>query len=287
MNSITTRVWIAGASGRLGSALSHRFGGNTAYKLVTSDRDVAVEDVSVVGRFADINHPDVIINCAGLTDVQACEANPEEAYKINAIGARNLATAARRIDAKFIQISTDDVFGGDEGKAFCEFDDPHPTTMYGKSKYAGEKLVRELTDKHVIVRSSWLYGVGSYDFVDRVLDTAAKEGAVHLPGDEISSPTSAEALAGFIDCLMHSREYGLFHASCDGSCSRAEYAREILRLAGKENVPVTSASENTALRPRFTLLDNMMLRITGLYQMPDWHDALSEYMSHRQTGVNK
>ena len=235
MNSITTRVWIAGASGRLGSALSHRFGGNTAYKLVTSDRDVAVEDVSVVGRFADINHPDVIINCAGLTDVQACEENPEEAYKINAIGARNLATAARRIDAKFIQISTDDVFGGDEDKAFCEFDDPHPTTMYGKSKYAGEKLVRELTDKHVIVRSSWLYGVGS----------------------------------------------------CDGSCSRAEYAREILRLAGKENVPVTSASENTALRPRFTLLDNMMLRITGLYQMPDWHDALSEYMSHRQTGVNK
>ena len=112
-------------------------------------------------------------------------------------------------------------------------------------------------------------------------------GAVHLPEDEISSPTSAEALAGFIDCLMHSREYGLFHASCDGSCSRAEYAREILRLAGKENVPVTSASENTALRPRFTLLDNMMLRITGLYQMPDWHDALSEYMSHRQTGVNK
>ena len=196
MNSITTRVWIAGASGRLGSALSHRFGGNTAYKLVTSDRDVAVEDVSVVGRFADINHPDVIINCAGLTDVQACEENPEEAYKINAIGARNLATAARRIDAKFIQISTDDVFGGDEGKAFCEFDDPHPTTMYGKSKYAGEKLVRELTDKHVIVRSSWLYGVGSYDFVDRVLDTAAKEGAVHLPEDEISSPTSAEALAG-------------------------------------------------------------------------------------------
>ena len=169
MNSITTRIWIAGASGRLGSALSHRFGGNTAYKLVTSDRDVPVEDVSVVGRFADINHPDVIINCAGLTDVRACEENPEEAYKINAIGARNLATAARRIDAKFIQISTDDVFGGDGDKAYCEFDDPQPTTIYGKSKYAGEKLVRELTDKHVIVRSSWLYGVGSYDFVDRVL----------------------------------------------------------------------------------------------------------------------
>ena len=114
-----------------------------------------------------------------------------------------------------------------------------------------------------------------------------KDGKVVLPEDEISSPTSADALAGFIECLMHTREFGLYHASCDGSCSRAEWAREILRLNGMDHIPVISAAENTELRPRFTLLDNMMLRITGLYQMPDWHDALSEYMSHRQTGVNK
>ena len=99
-----TRVWIAGAGGRLGSALYHRFSGNTDYKLVTSDRDVPIEDAREAGRFADLNHPDVIINCAGLTDVRACEEKPEEAYKINAIGARNLAVAARRIDAKLIQI---------------------------------------------------------------------------------------------------------------------------------------------------------------------------------------
>ena len=135
-----TRVWIAGAGGRLGSALYHRFSGNTDYKLVTSDRDVPIEDAREAGRFADLNHPDVIINCAGLTDVRACEEKPEEAYKINAIGARNLAVAARRIDAKLIQISTDDVFGGDDDAALCEFDDAHPTTMYGKSKYAGFPL---------------------------------------------------------------------------------------------------------------------------------------------------
>ena len=185
-----TRVWIAGAGGRLGSALYHRFSGNTDYKLVTSDRDVPIEDAREAGRFADLNHPDVIINCAGLTDVRACEEKPEEAYKINAIGARNLAVAARRIDAKLIQISTDDVFGGDDDAALCEFDDAHPTTMYGKSKYAGEKLVRELTDKHVIVRSSWLYGVGSYDFVDRVLDNAKKDGKVV----SIKDPNDATAL---------------------------------------------------------------------------------------------
>ena len=282
-----TRVWIAGAGGRLGSALYHRFSGNTDYKLVTSDRDVPIEDAREAGRFADLNHPDVIINCAGLTDVRACEEKPEEAYKINAIGARNLAVAARRIDAKLIQISTDDVFDGDDDAALCEFDDAHPTTMYGKSKYAGEKLVRELTDKHVIVRSSWLYGVGSYDFVDRVLDNAKKDGKVVLPEDEISSPTSADALAGFIECLMHTREFGLYHASCDGSCSRAEWAREILRLNGMDSIPVISAAENTELRPRFTLLDNMMLRITGLYQMPDWKTALADYFSTKKGGAHK
>lgn len=281
-----TRIWIAGAGGRLGSALYRRFSGNTDYRLVTSDRDVPVENVAEVGRFADLNHPDIIINCAGLTDVRLCEQKPEEAYKINAIGARNLATAARRLDAKLIQISTDDVFDGKADAALCEFDDTVPSTMYGKSKYAGEKLVRELTDKHVIVRSSWLYGAG-LDFVEQVLETAEKGGAIYLPEDEISSPTSADALAGFIERLMHSREFGLFHASCEGSCSRADFAREILRLAGKTDIPVTSAAENTALRPRFTLLDNMMLRITGLYEMPDWKDALRDYMTARQKGDRK
>ena len=114
-----------------------------------------------------------------------------------------------------------------------------------------------------------------------------KDGKVVLPEDEISSPTSADALAGFIECLMHTREFGLYHASCDGSCSRAEWAREILRLNGMDNIPVISAAENTELRPRFTLLDNMMLRITGLYQMPDWKTALADYFSMKKGGAHK
>lgn len=281
---VMTRVWIAGAGGRLGSALGRRFASNMAFKLLTSDRDVPVQDSKQVGRFADLNHPDVIINCAGLTDVRLCENCPEEAYKVNALGARNLAVAARRIDAKLIQISTDDVFDGTGNAALCEFDDPHPVTMYGKSKYAGEKLVRELTDKHVIVRSSWLYGAGTYDFVDRVLDAAAIGGPIRLPGDEISSPTSADALAGLIEYLITAREYGLYHASCEGWCSRADWAREIVRLAGYSGAVVEEGAAGDTLRPRFTLLDNMMMRITGIYRMPDWKDALAAYLAGRQTG---
>lgn len=281
---VINRVWIAGANGRLGSALCRRFANSTSCKVLTSDRDVPVEDGKQVGRFADLNHPDVIINCAGLTDVRRCEDCPEEAYKINALGARNLAVAARRIDAKLIQISTDDVFDGAGDAALCEFDDPHPVTMYGKSKYAGEKLVRELTDKHVIVRSSWLYGAGTYDFVDRVREAAEAGEPVRLPADEISSPTSADTLAGFIEYLITAREYGLYHASCEGRCSRADWAREILRLTGHPDAAVGEDAAGDTLRPRFTLLDNMMMRITGIYRMPDWKDALADYLAGRQTG---
>ena len=156
--------------------------------------------------------------------------------------------------------------------------------MYGKSKYAGEKLVRELTDKHVIVRSSWLYGAGADDFVDQVLQAAARGETVRLPEDEISSPTSADALAGFIEYLVGAREYGLYHASCEGACSRAEFAREILRLSGFADSVVEPAAADETLRPRFTLLDNMMMRITGIYHMPDWREALGMYLSERNAG---
>ena len=128
-----TRVWIAGAGGRLGSALYHRFSGNTDYKLVTSDRDVPIEDAREAGRFADLNHPDVIINCAGMTDVAECEKNIDEAYRVNAIGVRNVALAANDIDAKVIQISTDDVFDKESRIPYNEFDTVHPRTIYGLS----------------------------------------------------------------------------------------------------------------------------------------------------------
>ncbi|WP_283674188.1 dTDP-4-dehydrorhamnose reductase [Butyricicoccus sp. Marseille-Q5471] len=278
-----TRIWITGSSGRLGSAL-RRLLDCVECRILVSDDDVPVGDSAAVNHFADVSHPDVIINCAGLTDVHLCESDPELAYKTNALGARNLAVAARRLDAKLIQISTDDVFEGLGTKPLHEFLEPHPTTIYGKSKYAGECLVRELTDKHVIVRSSWIYGAGTNDFVDQVLAAARNGQPICLPGDEISSPTSADALADFIQKLIYTREYGVYHASCTGSCSRAEFAREILRLAGYDDVSVESTIAGETLRPRFTLLDNMMMRMTELHQMPDWKDALSVYLAGRKEG---
>lgn len=280
--SYSYTIWLTGANGRLGTALCQAYENNTDFKLIKSDKDVPVENLKEVLRFANLNRPDVIINCAGLTDDEICEKNPDDAYRINALGARNLAIAARRLDTKLIQISTDDVFGGMGDHALNEFDDPTPTTMYGKSKLAGEKLVESLTDKHVVVRSSWIYGLGTHDFVDYVLEKAANQEAIQLPLDEFSTPTSASALAGFIENIMESSEYGIFHAACEGGCSRADFAREILRITHNSEIPVVTSEKMANRKPRFTLLDNMMMRITNIYTMPHWRDELKTYLEEKK-----
>lgn len=277
--SLKTRIWITGAEGRLGSALARHFDRTTDYEILTSDRDVPVDQRSEVIRFGDLNHPDIIINCAALSDNTLCEENPDEAFRINAIGARNLAICARRIDAKLIHISTDDVFGGKIQAPRNEFEHPQPQTMYGKSKLAGEELVERLHDKHVIVRSSWIYG-SHYDYLDEILKKAKRGEKIQVAMKQYSTPTTCKALVDFITKLLDVSEYGIFHASCEGSCRRREFVEEALRLAGyKAEVEVADEDE---LRPSFSVLDNMMMRITGIYQMPDWHDDLKEYIERRR-----
>ncbi len=278
--SYQIRVWIAGASGRLGHALCEAYENNSDFKLLKSDKEVPVENLEEVLLFANMNRPNVIINCAGMTNDELCEKNPDEAYRINALGARNLAIAARRLDVKMIQISTDDVFGGQQAVAKNEFDVPQPISVYGKSKLAGEELVKSLTDKHIIVRSSWVYGVGTYDFVDYVLEKAKGQEEIELPYDSYSTPTSANALAEFVEKLIDTDEYGIFHASCEGGCSRADWAREILRTVGQSHVAVRTGNLEQ-IKPPFTLLDNMMMRLTNVYSMPEWKEELHAYLKER------
>ena len=152
--------------------------------------------------------------------------------------------------------------------------------MYGKSKLAGEDLVKSLTDKHIIVRSSWVYGIGTYDFVDFVLEKAKSQEEIELPYDSYSTPTSANALAGFVEKLIDADEYGIFHASCEGGCSRADWAREILRTVGLSHVAVRTGNVEQ-LKPPFTLLDNMMMRLTNIYTMPEWKEELHMYLKER------
>ncbi|MCQ2492185.1 MAG: dTDP-4-dehydrorhamnose reductase [Lachnospiraceae bacterium] len=278
-----TKIWITGSKGRVGRAL-RKLAKAKGYSVYTSDKDLDISVVEDVNSYVKVYRPNVIVNCAGITDLTYCEENPYEAFRINAIGARNLAAAAQSIGAKFIQVSTDDVFDGKSPNALNEFEPVNPYTVYGKSKLAGENLVRELTPKHIIVRSSWVYGSAPNCYVSKLLDRAKTESVIQIPNDQFSCPTSAAELSKCILKLIETNEYGVFHASCEGVVSRYQFARKIIEYAGLsdkvtvEPVLATAMDTGIANRSRYTILDNMMLKLTGAYEMPNWEIALAEYM---------
>ena len=159
-------IWITGAEGRLGSALVALLKKDMGIKVVGTDLDVDITDMEAVEQCMKVYRPNVVINCASISDAEYCEKNMVEAFKVNALGARNLAAASRSANAKMIHLSTDDVFSGKAAGRLTEFDMPDPQSVYGKSKFAGENYVKELNPKHLIIRSSWVYGAANDDAME-------------------------------------------------------------------------------------------------------------------------
>ena len=272
------KIWITGAEGHIGTALIDLLEGVEYQLLPTDINEVDITKIDEVTQFVHVNRPDVVINCAGLTDVQECENNVDEAYRVNAIGVRNVALAANEVNAKVIQISTDDVFDKESRIPYNEFDNVHPRTIYGKSKEAGEKILTQLLNRFVIIRSSWIYGIGR-DFVDEVLRNVGQGKTMEVPNNQYAAPTSATELAKVIRYFIDNEEYGLYHVVCPGSCSRYEFARTILEYSGKAGeLDLYPVVIEDSARPTYSVLDNMMLRLTGIEEPKDWKAALKEYL---------
>lgn len=272
------KIWIVGANGQLGRAVFNLLDSRRIEILSTDIDDVDITNLSDTLSFSDFNHPDAIINCAAFTNIDECEKNTKDAYKVNTLGARNLSVCARKIGARFVHISTEHVFDGLKGEPYNEFDTPNPISIYGKSSLEGENFVRQLVPKYFIIRTGWLYGEGK-NFVNKVLHS---KNSIKIVNDQISTPTSARELAKFIIKLINTAEYGTYHATCKGSCTAYEFVKEILKLSNKDNVEVVLASKedypNRAPRPKNSVLDNFMLNLSGLYEFPDWKDELSKYI---------
>ena len=276
------KLLITGCNGQLGRALNELYKGRSDIECINTDvAELDITNNEAVIKFVKENAPYAIINCAAHTAVDRCEDEEDLAYKINALGPRNLSIAANEIGCKMVHISTDYVFAGDATKPYTEFDAPAPVSAYGRTKLAGENFVKEFADKHFIIRTAWLYGDGK-NFVKTMLKLAEDRDEVGVVCDQVGSPTSAMELARAIDALVSTEEYGTYHGTCEGVCSWADFAEEIFKLAGKNtkvNHLTTDQYPTKAKRPAYSVLDKYMFRLTGRYTFADWHDALKEYMN--------
>ena len=169
------KVWVVGSNGQIGTAINEVIEPLEIEVLNTDQDELDITNTDDVISFGEINRPDIIINCAAITDVYKCERNRDQAFRVNALGPRNLCIVARKIGAKVVQISTDDVFDGKSDTPYNEFDVAKPKTVYGCSKKAGEDYVKEFTHKHFIIRSNWIYGQNGTNFVNEFIAKSKKE----------------------------------------------------------------------------------------------------------------
>lgn len=287
------KILVTGCNGQLGRAIQKEYAGEVEFVLtdvVDSDGIVSLDitNIDQVMTLVRDTRPEVIINCAAHTNVDKCEEQWDLAYKINAIGPRNLSIAATETGAKLVHISTDYVFDGHGIRPQTEFDPVGPVSAYGKTKLEGENFVKQFAQRYFILRTAWLYGDG-HNFVRTMLRLSETHDEVSVVCDQKGSPTSAVELARMIHYLEETENYGLFHATCEGDTNWADFTEEIFRLAGKQTKVnhVTSKQYKgmnpaSADRPAYSILDNYMLRLTSDYQMAEWHDALKEYMKGEQ-----
>lgn len=276
------RIVITGGKGMLGRTLQRVL---TEHELVIADLpEWDILDAADFDARLAAAHADAVIHCAAMTAVDKCETEQDLAYKLNTVGSMNVAAACHRNGVRLIAISTDYVFGGELDRPYHEFDVAGGAhTVYGASKFAGEEMIRRHCPNHVICRISWLYGFGGPSFVHAMMNLAdGTRPILKVVADQHGNPTSALAVARQLAVMLdHPELVGTFHMTCEGEATWAEFAQEIFRLAGKKQAvqPCTTAEfPRPAPRPLNSRLEKRMLRLCGLPPMPDWHDALAEFM---------
>ena len=287
------KIVITGAKGQLGTQLINIIKAGKSeigsiderYKdseIVGIDiEDLDISNLDDVVDFINKEKPDIIINPAAYTNVDACESNEDLAYKVNSLGARNLAIAAENLGIKLVHVSTDYVFEGNGVKPYKEYDMPGPVGVYGKTKYLGESFIKEFCSKHFIVRTAWLYGYDGNNFVKTIMKAAKERQELQVVDDQRGNPTNAEDLAHHILKIALTQEYGVYHCTGEGECSWYDFASKIVELSNIECKVSPCDSEQykrAAKRPAYSSLDNMMLRCTVGNEMREWEEALKEFI---------
>lgn len=253
--------------------------GHEVFALGREELDVtdAEDCIAAVGEIA----PDAVVNCAAWTDVDGAEADEAGAMAVNDRGAANMAEAAARRGAKIIYVSSDYVFDGKKRKPYVESDITEPISAYGRSKAAGEISTEYASDRHMVVRSSWLFGTRGGNFVETMLRLAADRSEVVVVTDQVGTPTYTRHLAAALAELAETEEWGIHHVAAAGECSWFDFAQEIFDVAGCEcrvMAGTTRMLARPAPRPAYSVLGSER---HGAPVLPHWRDAIRQYLRER------
>lgn len=272
------KVLVTGGTGQVGREMPAAFAGHDVVAPSRGSLDVADRD-SVLQCITTVC-PDAVVHGAAYTDVDGCQLDPDQAYRVNALGTRHVAEGARLVGARVCYISTDYVFPGDAGRPYTEWDATGPISAYGRSKLGGE---RELDPGSTVVRTSWVCGRHGRNFVKTIMRAAAAAGpgGLRVVDDQHGCPTFSDDLANMVALLVVARIPGTFHVTNQGATTWFGFARAIVDLMGLEPEmvhPIATAEMDPprpAPRPAWSVLDNAALRLSGLPLLPEFHDPLS------------
>lgn len=275
------KIVVLGATGMLGTDVSKILTA-THQVLPRTRKDWDITDAAACRANITATKPQIVINCAAFTRVDDCESEPDKAFLVNGEAVKHIADACQLAKIRFIQISTDYVFDGQRGTPYREEDNPNPINIYGQSKLKGEEYALKIPYS-LVVRTSWLYGHNGPNFVDTIVRKAKKKGTLTVVDDQLGSPTYTLDLAVAISILIEKEIAGIIHVTNSGFCSWYEFAREILKIAGKNDVSVvpikTADFTRPAKRPHFSALDSSRYTaITGAPLRP-WPEALADYLA--------
>ena len=275
-------VIVTGITGQLGYDVAAELDRRGEKFIATSRKEIDLNNEESIKNFIREHKPEAVIHCAAYTAVDKAESEAELALTVNGLSTRYMAEVCREVGAKILYPSTDYVFGGDGRKPYETDDEKNPCNVYGRSKLLGEDSIRAVQRQHFIVRISWVFGKNGKNFVKTMLNLAEKNKKIRVVCDQIGSPTYTKDLAPLLVDMIHTEKFGTYHATNEGFCSWADFAKEIFRQAEK-NVEVeeilTADYPTPARRPFNSRLSKKSLDNAGFNRLPEWQDALKRYLA--------
>ena len=276
------KVLVTGVKGQLGYDVVRELQkrGHEAVGVDIDEMDIT--DAAAVERVMTEVQPDAVIHCSAYTAVDRAEEDTEICRRVNVDGTENIAKICKKLDCKMLYLSTDYIFSGDGERPWEPDDEASPLNAYGQSKYDGELALKKYVEKYFIVRISWVFGINGNNFIKTMLRLGRENGAVKVVDDQIGSPTYTYDLARLLVDMIESDCYGAYHATNEGICSWYEFAKEIFRAAGMDNVSVTPVKSGEfpvkAKRPKNSRMSKEKLVTNGFSLLPAWQDAVARYI---------